>query len=147
MKVFNKKAHFNYDLAETIEAGIVLTGAEVKSVKAGQISLNDSYARVDSRGELWLINCHIHPYRLADNRDYEPARSRKLLLHRKEILSLQKKMESRHLTLVPTAIYQKHGRIKVTLALGRGKKQWDKREAIKRREQNREQQRWLRPKS
>ena len=82
MKLVNKKARFNYELTERIEAGIVLSGAEVKSVKEGKASLNDSFARVDDHGEVWLLNCHIHPYQFADNSDYQPTRSRKLLLKR-----------------------------------------------------------------
>ena len=147
MKIFNKKARFNYELTERIEAGIVLTGAEVKSAKEGKASLNESFARVDENGEAWLLNCHIHPYQFADNSRYEPTRSRKLLLKRKEILSLQKKMEGRNLTLVPLAMYLKKGKIKVELAIGRGKKQWDKRAAIKKRESDREKQRLLRQKT
>ena len=146
MKILNKKARFNYELTERIEAGMVLTGAEVKSAKAGKVSLNDSFARVDDNGEIWLLNAHIHPYQFADNSAYEPTRSRKLLLKRKEILSLQKKMEGRNLTLVPTAMYLKKGKLKVELAIGRGKKQWDKRETIKKREQKREEGRLLRQK-
>ena len=146
MKIINKKARFNYELTERVEAGIVLSGAEVKSAKEGKVSLNDSFARVDDNGEIWLINCHIHPYLFADNSDYQPTRSRKLLLKRKEILSLAKKMEGRNLTLVPTAMYLKKGRLKVELAIGRGKKQWDKREAIKKRQQRRELAREIRRK-
>ncbi len=146
MKIINKKARFNYELTERVEAGIVLSGGEVKSAKEGKVSLNDSFARVDDNGEIWLLNCHIHPYQFADNSDYQPTRSRKLLLKRKEILSLEKKMEGRNLTLVPTAMYLKKGRIKVELAIGRGKKQWDKRTAIKKREQKREEGRLLRHK-
>ena len=147
MKIINKKARFNYELTERVEAGIVLSGGEVKSAKAGKVSLNDSFARVDDNGEIWLLNCHIHPYQFADNSHYEPTRSRKLLLKRKEILSLTKKMEGRNLTLVPTAMYLKKGRLKVELAIGRGKKQWDKRTAIKKRESDREKQRLLRQKT
>lgn len=146
MKIFNKKARFNYELGERIEAGIVLTGAEVKSAKEGKVSLNESFARVDDNDEAWLVNCHIHPYEFADNSDYDPTRSRKLLLKRREILFLQKKMEGRNLTLVPTAMYLKKGKIKIELAIGRGKKKWDKREAIKKRESDREKQRLLRQK-
>ena len=146
MKVINKKARFNYELTERVEAGIVLSGAEVKSAKEGKVSLNDSFARVDDNGEIWLINCHIHPYQFADNSDYQPTRSRKLLLKRKEILSLTSKIEGKNLTLVPTAMYLKKGRLKVELAIGRGKKKWDKRTAIKKREQKREAGRLLRHK-
>jgi SsrA-binding protein len=138
MKVLNRKARFNYELGEKLEAGIVLAGAEVKSVKQGKVSLEEAFARVGAEGEVWLVNAHVHPYRFADNRNYEPTRSRKLLLKKAEILSLAKKMEAKNLSLVPTAIYTKKGRIKVELALGRGKKKWDKRAAIKKREQERE---------
>ncbi|MBU2052161.1 SsrA-binding protein SmpB [Patescibacteria group bacterium] len=146
MKIINRKARFNYELTERVEAGIVLSGAEVKSAKEGKASLSDSYARVDENGEIWLLNCHIHPYQFADNTDYQPTRSRKLLLKRKEILGLTKKIEGKNLTLVPTAMYLKKGKLKVELAIGRGKKQWDKRETIKKREQRREQGRLLRHK-
>lgn len=146
MKIYNKKARFNYDLSEAVEAGMVLTGAEVKSAKEGKVSLNESFARADEAGEVWLVNAHIHPYQFADNSGYEPTRSRKLLLKRKEILSLTKKMEGRNLTLVPTAMYLKKGKIKIELAIGRGKKKWDKRETIRKKEQRREQARLLRQK-
>jgi SsrA-binding protein len=124
-----------------MEAGIVLIGAEVKSVKQGKVSLGEAFARVDDEGELWLHNCHIHPYEFADNRDYEPTRTRKLLLKKKEILNLAKKTEGKNLALVPTAIYAKRGRIKVEIAIGKGKKKWDKRAAVKKREQEREARR------
>ncbi|HBU21651.1 TPA: SsrA-binding protein [Candidatus Beckwithbacteria bacterium] len=146
MKVINRKARFNYELSERVEAGVVLSGAEVKSAKQGKVSLNESFARVDDKGELWLHNAHIHPYQFADNRNYEPTRSRKLLLKKKEILSLAKKIEGKSLALVPTAMYVKKGRIQVEVAIGRGKKKWDKREAIKKREQRRELARTIRGK-
>jgi SsrA-binding protein len=147
MKIINRQAKFNYELLDRIEAGIVLTGGEVKSTKDGQVSLKESFARVDENGEVWLVNCHIHPYPFAANEHYDPTRSRKLLLKRKEILSLTKKMEGKNLTLVPTAMYLKKGHIKVELAIGKGKKKWDKRTAIKKRESDREKQRLLRQKT
>lgn len=137
-RIVNRKARFNYELGEKIEAGIMLTGGEVKSIREGKASLNESYARIDERGEAWLINAHIHPYKFADNTKYDPTRSRKLLLKRQEILSLTKKIENRNLTLVPTSLYSRKNKIKVELAIGRGKKQWDKRRTIKEREQKRE---------
>lgn len=140
-KVVNRKARFNYELEGRVEAGIVLTGAEVKSVKQGKVSLGESFCRIDDKGEMWLHNAHIHPYEFADNRDYEPTRSRKLLLKKKEILSLEKKTEGKNLVLIATGIYTKGRRIKVELALGRGKKKWDKRAAVKKREQEREARR------
>ncbi len=112
----------------------------------GKVSLNESFARIDENQELWLHNTHIHPYQFADNKDYQPTRTRKLLLKKKEILSLTKKIERRNLALVPTAVYTKKGRVKVELAIGRGKKKWDKRAAIKKRDQEREASRALRDK-
>jgi SsrA-binding protein len=145
-KVVNRKARFNYELEGRVEAGIVLTGAEVKSVKQGKVSLGESFARIDDKGEMWLHNAHIHPYEFADNRDYEPTRSRKLLMKKKEILSLEKKIEGKNLALIATGIYTKGRRIKVELALGRGKKKWDKRAAVKKREQEREARRAMKSK-
>ena len=142
-KIINRKARYNYELGERIETGIVLTGAEVKSAKEGKMRLDESYARIDPEGEVWLLNAHIHPYQFADNTHYDPTRSRKLLLKKAEILSLFKKIENKNLTLVPTAVYTKHNRIKIELAVGRGKKQWDKRRTIKEREQKRETRRIL----
>ena len=142
-RIVNRKARFNYELGERIEAGVVLTGAEVKSVKEGKASLNESHARVDDNGEAWLINAHIHPYQFAKNEGYDSTRSRKLLLKKSEILSLVKKIENKNLTLVPTVMYTKKNKIKVELAIGKGKKQWDKRRTIKEREQKREARRIL----
>jgi SsrA-binding protein len=140
-KVVNRKARFDYEILERIEAGIVLTGAEVKSVKLGQVSLKEAFCRVDDKGELWLHNCHIQPYKFARSEGYEPTRPRKLLLKKKEILSLAKKMEGKNLALVPTAMYTKRRRVKAEIGLGKGKKKWDKRRAIKEREQKREARR------
>lgn len=141
-KIFNRKARYDYELGERVEAGVVLTGAEVKSVKEGKISLNESFSMIDKNGEVWLLNAHIHPYKFADNTNYEPTRSRKLLLKKAEILSLFKKMENKNLTLIPVCVYTKKDMIKVELAMGKGKKQWDKRETVKKRDQDRET-RWL----
>lgn len=137
MKVINRKARYNYDFLEKIEAGIVLTGQEVKSVKEGSMSLENSHVRIRN-GEAFLVNVHISPYRFARVKDYEPKRERKLLLHKKEILRLEKKMEGRNLTLIPVSCYTIRGRIKVGLALSRGKKKWEKREKIKRKDLERE---------
>ena len=146
-RIVNRKARFNYELSDRMEAGVILTGAEVKSVKEGKMSLSESYARVDDKGEIWLLNAHIHPYKYAKNEDYDPTRSRKLLLKRSEILSLTKKIENKNLALVPTAVYTKKNKIKVELSIGRGKKQWDKRRTIKEREQKRETSRLMRGKN
>ncbi len=143
MKVVNRRARYNYDLYDNFEAGIVLSGAEVKSVKMGKISLEEAFARVSEDGEAWLYNAHIHPYKFADNRDYKPTRSRKLLLHKKQIISLKSKMEAKKLSLVPVSCYTKGRVVKMELALGKGKKRWDKREAIKRRDIERQVEREL----
>jgi len=137
-KIVNRRARFDYELLEKVEAGIVLTGTEVKSVKQGQISLKEGFVRIDDNGEVWLVNANVHPYKFADNKNYEPTRSRKLLLKKTEILGLLKKIEGKNLTLIPTAIYTRKNKIKVEIAIGRGKKKWDKRRAIKEREGKRE---------
>ena len=140
MKVFNKKAKFNYELLDKYETGVVLTGPEVKSVKRGHLSLKESYVKLIQE-ELWLIGVNINPYKFADNTDYDPTRTRKLLMHKKQIQLLQRKMETGNLTLVPTAIYTKNHRIKVEIALARGKKEYQKKETKKRRDLDRETQR------
>ncbi len=142
MKVINKKARYNYEILDKLEAGIVLIGAEVKSAKLGQISLKESYVRLIDK-DLWLINATITAYKFANNQDYEPNRSRKLLLHRRQILSLAKKIENSSLTIVPTAMYTKGRVIKVEIALARGKKQYQKKEKKKKRDLDREQARAL----
>jgi SsrA-binding protein len=133
----NRKAAFDYHLLDTFEAGVVLTGTEVKGIREGKANLRDSYARVE-RGEVWLYNVHINPYSHRGYVDHDPKRKRKLLLHRAEIRKLIGKTVERGLTLVPTRMYFKNGRVKVALALARGKQVHDKRETIKRRETERE---------
>lgn len=148
MKVYadNKKARFNYEILEEYEAGIVLTGPEVKSVRAGQISLKEAFGTL--RGtEVFLTNAHISSYKPAADQNEEPTRPRKLLLSRSEINSLIGKLQTKGLTLVPLKIYDKNGKIKVELGLGRGKKKYDKRETIKKREQKREIERGLKEQS
>jgi SsrA-binding protein len=145
MKIINRKARYDYFLLERFEAGISLTGAEVKSVKEGRIRLDESYVRILEDGA-WLVNANIAPYQYADSSAYKPTRSRRLLLHKKEILSLTKKMETKNLSLVPVSCYTKKGRIKLEVALARGKKKWDKRAAIRQRDLAREVQRALRQK-
>lgn len=140
----NRKARHDYFIDETVEAGLVLTGSEVKSLRDGRANLKDSYARVD-RGEAVLVNAHISPYDAAARDNHEPTRSRKLLLHRREIDRLHGKLNEKGLTLVPLRIYfNARGRAKVELGLGRGKKQYDKRQTIKEREARRETARALR---
>ena len=143
MKIINRKAKYNYEFLEKLEAGIVLTGAEVKSIKKGRIRLDDAFVRIDFNLGAWLTNAYVHPYEFADNRNYQPTRSRKLLLHKKEILSLAKKMEGRNLTMVPVSCYTKRGVIKLELALAKGKKKWEKKEKIKKRDIEREMERDL----
>ncbi len=143
MKTVNRKARFNYQILETFQAGVVLTGPEVKSVKQGQISLNDSYVKIDENNEAWLVNAHIHPYKFAPNVSYDPTRRRKLLLHKKELLSVQKKIEGRNLTLVPTSCYTNRGKIKIEIGIAKGKKTWQKKEQIRRRDLDREAERDL----
>jgi SsrA-binding protein len=133
----NRKALFEYFILETFEAGVVLTGTEVKGIRDGRANLRESYARVEN-GEVWLYKVHINPYSHRGYVDHDPKRRRKLLLHRAEIRKLIGRTVERGLTLVPTRMYFKHGRVKVALALARGKQLHDKRETIKRRETERE---------
>jgi len=147
MKVIatNKRARFDYEILETFEAGIVLTGPEVKSVKAGQISIKEAFATVKGE-EVFLTNAHISPYKQAANIEQEPTRSRKLLLKKSEISSLIGKSKTQGLTLIPTKIYLKRGFVKVEIGLGKGKKLHDKRETIKKKDTQRDIQRELRGK-
>jgi SsrA-binding protein len=135
--IINKRAYFDYQILETIEAGIVLKGQEVKSVKLGQMSLKGSYAIIKD-GEAFLINAHISPYKMAGSLfDYNPVQTRKLLLHKNQINSLIGKSKTKGLTLLPLKVYTKKGRIKVLVGLGKGKKKYDKREMIREREAKR----------
>ncbi len=133
----NRKAYHNYIIQDSIEAGIVLTGSEIKSIRAGRISLSDAYVRPD-RGELWLLNVHIARYEASSYMSHEPTRPRKLLLHRKQINNLAIQVTQKGFTLVPTRVYIKNGLAKVEVALGKGKKLYDKRESITRRDIERE---------
>lgn len=133
----NRNAAHNYFLLEKFEAGIVLTGTEVKSVRAGKANLKDSYGLVKDN-ELWLLNCHISPYEHGSYSNHAAERTRKLLAHREEIRKLFGKTQQRGLTLIPTRMYFKDGRVKVELALARGKQQWDKRETERRRTADKE---------
>lgn len=124
----NRQAGHNYFLMDRFEAGLVLTGTEVKAARAGKVQLKDAYASVE-RGEAWLVNAHISQYSHGNIQNHDPGRARKLLLHRQEIDKLQGKTRERGLALIPTKMYLKEGRIKCELALARGKKFHDKREA------------------
>ena len=138
----NKKAYHNFYVGDSLEAGIALTGSEIKSVRAGHVSLGDAYVRPE-RGEMWLYNAHIARYEASSYMSHEPTRPRKLLLHRKEILNLTGKVAEKGLTLVATKLYIKGNLAKVEIALAKGKKLYDKREAISRRETDRELARTL----
>lgn len=139
----NRRARHDYEILDTLEAGLVLLGPEVKSLRAGKASLSDAYAVVRG-GELWLVNAHVSPYDKAGRDNPDPRRERKLLAHRAEIARLAGQVAERGLTLVPLSIYFKDGRAKVELALARGKRTIDKRESIREREQAREIDRALR---
>ena len=136
----NRKAYHNYHIGESVEAGIALTGTEIKSVRAGRISLGDAYIQPEG-GELWLQNAHIARYDAASYMSHEPRRKRKLLLHRKQINSLTSQVVERGFTLVPLKVYIKDSLAKVEVALARGKKLYDKREAIARRDADRDMER------
>jgi SsrA-binding protein len=139
----NKKARHEYFLEDRLEAGMVLSGAEVKSLRLGKANLTDSYARVTDL-EVWLVNLHISPYPWAHNGNHDPERPRKLLLKRKEIRKLYGKTQEQGQALIPLVIYFKNGWAKVELALAKGKKTHDKREDVKKREADREMSRALR---
>jgi len=143
MVAVNKQARRNYEISETFEAGIVLNGSEVKSLRESKVQISDAYARFEN-GELWLVSFHISQYSRANtHRRPEPARKRKLLMHRAELDRLFSKTEQDHLTLVPMALYFKDSRAKIELGLGRGRKTVDKRQAIAKRDADREARREL----
>lgn len=138
----NRRARFDYEILERMEAGIVLTGSEVKSLRAGRASLTESFARVRD-GEVWLESLHIPPYEQGEKRGYDPKRVRKLLLKRAQIERLIGKTAERGLSLVPIRLYFSHGLAKVEIGLGKGKRQFEKRQAIAEREMRREAERSL----
>ncbi len=133
----NREAYFNYHILETYECGIALTGTEVKSIREGRCNLKDSYGQV-REGEAFLLNAHISPYSHGNRENHNPTRTRKLLLHKPEIERLLGKVQEKGLTLVPTKMYFKNGRVKVELAVAKGKKLYDKRETERKREADRE---------
>lgn len=139
----NRRARFDYTILDTWEAGIVLTGSEVKSLREGKANLTDAYAILKD-GEVYLLNLHVSPYEKASFFNHEPTRTRKLLLHRKEIKKLIGSVERQGLTLIPLELYFKRGRAKVLIALGKGKQSHDKRADIKRKDDEREMQRAVR---
>jgi SsrA-binding protein len=145
MKIENKKAYFEYSIQEEFEAGIALLGAEVKSLKAGHASLEGSFVKMIGN-TLSLVNAQIYPYSFARANSIDPRRSRKLLLHKKEILSLQSKLSASNLTIIPLCLYDKGPFIKLKIALAKGKKEFQKKEKIKKKDMQRDIERELRGK-
>ena len=139
----NRKASFNYFFEDILEAGIVLKGSEIKSVREGKVNIADSYA-VEKKGEIILINSHIAAYKQASYSNHKPLDERKLLLNKKEINKLIGRMQRDGFTIVPTKMYFKKGKAKIEIAVAKGKKQYDKRQAIKRRDWNRDKARYIR---
>lgn len=133
----NRRARFEYEILESLEAGLALTGTEVKSIRAGGVSLNEAYARFRD-GEAWLLGMHVPPYREGSFSNVEPNRARKLLLHRDQIVRLQSRVGEKGLTVVPLRLYFTRGKVKVQLGLARGKKLWDKRATAAKRDAERE---------
>lgn len=133
----NRKARFEYFLLEEFEAGLSLQGSEIKSIRAGQVSLAEAYVRVDGKNA-WLVEAHVAPYEQANRNNHDPKRQRRLLLHKKEIKKLWDAIRQKGVTIVPTRIYLKGGRAKLEIAIARGKKLFDKRAAIAKRETERE---------
>jgi SsrA-binding protein len=136
----NRRARHDYTIEDTLEAGLVLTGTEIKSIRAGRANLAEAYARIE-RGEAWLIGAHIAPYEQGNRNNHEPTRTRKLLLHRDQIAELVGKSQAKGYTLIPLRLYLRGGRAKLELGIGRGKKAHDKRRAIAERDMRREVQR------
>lgn len=146
MKIVNKKAFRDYELLDRFEAGIQLYGSEVKAVRLGHADLSGSFVRI-SGSEAYLVNSKVFPYKYARIENFDEGRTRKLLLHKKEIIALKSKMEGSNLTVVPISLYTKENLIKVELALGKGKKEYQKKEALKRKDVEREIEQELTPRS
>ena len=143
----NRRASFDYHLGERFEAGLVLTGTEIKSIRASKADLKRSYARPDENGEVWILDMHISQYEQGNRANHEPERKRKLLLNRREINKIEKAMIDKGVTLVPTRLYLKNGRAKVEIAIATGKKTYDKRQSIAKKDANRQVQRALKERS
>lgn len=139
----NRKARHDYELLDTYEAGLVLTGSEIKSIRAGHANLREGFVQ-ERDGELWLLNTHIASYEQAGHFGHDPLRPRKLLLHRQEIYRIMARVQEKGLTLVPVMLYLKNGKAKVEIALARGKKQYDKRESLRKEDSKRQIERALR---
>ena len=141
--VRNKKALFNYELIEKFEAGIVLLGTEVKSLRERSVNMSDSYASFNKKGELFIVNMHISPYHFGNRNNHEPLSERKLLTKKRELKRLEGKIKEQGLTLIPIKLYFSRGKVKVELALAKGKKLHDKRETLKRKTLDREMERYI----
>jgi SsrA-binding protein len=135
--ITNSKARRDYEIIETLEAGLVLRGTEVKSLRAGKGQIREAFARVDNHGQLWLMNCHIEEYTHGNRHNHEPTAARRLLLHRRQIDRLQGLTQAKGLSILPLKLYWKEGLVKVLLGIGQGKRKVDKRETIKKRESDR----------
>jgi SsrA-binding protein len=140
----NRKASFEYFLLEKFEAGIELQGSEIKSIRAGQISIQEAYVDIENGKQAWLIEAHIAPYEQANRFNHEPKRKRRLLLHKKEIRNLWDSVRIKGMTIVPTRVYIKNGRAKLEIALAKGKKAYDKRATIAKRDESRSAEREMR---
>ncbi|HSM70731.1 MAG TPA: SsrA-binding protein SmpB [Anaerolineales bacterium] len=140
----NRKASFEYHLLEKFEAGLSLQGSEIKSIRAGQISIKEAYVDVQGGKEAWLVEAHIAPYAQANQFNHEPRRKRRLLLHKKQIRELWNNVRIKGMTIVPTRVYLKNGRAKIEIALAKGKKAYDKRDAIAKRDAQRSAEREMR---
>jgi SsrA-binding protein len=137
----NRKAYHDFFIGESVEAGIVLSGTEIKSIRANQVNMSDAYVKPDEKGELWIENMHIARYDPGSYMSHEPLRKRKLLLHKKEIRNLRAKIAQKGYTLIPTKLYIKDSRAKLEIALARGKKLFNKKEDIEKRDTEREMER------
>ncbi|MEJ2758678.1 MAG: SsrA-binding protein SmpB [Anaerolineales bacterium] len=133
----NRKAKHDYFILETLEAGLALKGTEIKSIRAGQISLKEAYIRVDGE-EAWLVNAHVAPYDPASRENHDPIREKKLLLHKREIENLYAEVRQKGTTIIPLQVYLRNGKAKIEIAVAKGKKKYDKREAIKKRDAQRD---------
>lgn len=140
----NRKAGFEYSLLEKFEAGLVLQGSEIKSIRAGQISIQEAFVDIQDGKQAWLLDAHIAPYEQANRFNHEPRRKRKILLHKKEIRKLWDNVRIKGMTIVPTCVYIKNGRAKIEIALAKGKKAYDKRATIAKRDQERSADREMR---
>lgn len=136
----NRKARHDYFILETLEAGLALKGTEIKSIRAGQISLKEAYIRVDGE-EAWLVNAHVAPYDHASHENHDPIREKKLLLHKREIENLYAEVRQKGTTIIPLQVHLRNGKAKVEIAIAKGKRKYDKREAIKKRDAQRDMDR------